>query len=139
MRRRTRKTKINTKLMMDVAGASLIVKYVPVLLDMFTPLDPMIKKAAAVGVGFASGSFLKRPDLSNSAIAMGIVDMVDPFIEGLLSGVKPLVPEQHGMMLPPGANIEPNAILSVEDYMSLNDYIAAPGRDMSINVYRDSY
>lgn len=139
-RRRSTKVKLNTKLMMDVVGAGLIVKNLPKVINMVIPLDPMISTVAAVGGGYMTGVMLKRPDLANASIAVGIAQFVDPMIDNLIGGAMPLIP--GGANLLPGGGVpapEQEPAPNVADFLRLNDYLKTPGRAASVDVYRDSY
>jgi len=136
-KRRLSKVGFNSKLIIDVIGASLIVQKAPLLIDMVFPLDASIRALAGVGVGYLTGSMLKRPDLANASIALGVVDFVSPFVDDLLggSGTKVVTP-------PAGGTMPVQAIKSVntlEKYITLNDYISNPGQRQNYFDYQNSY
>jgi len=139
--RRKLTTKLNTKLMVDIIGASLIVQQVPALLQQWFKLDETISKVGAVGVGYVVGSMINRPDLANASIALFATDMIMPAIGGIL----PSTPQTN--LLPSGApvavrvpvNRTPTPSVTIDDYFSLNDYVANPGQSAPFSMYRESY
>lgn len=140
-KRKFSKVSFNKNLIIDVIGASLIVQKAPLLIDMIMPLDPTIKAVAGVGVGYLAGSMLKRPDLANASIALGVVDFVSPFVDSLLGGGAPIVTAPSSSVLQPvktgGALPAPGEALG--DYFNLNDYITNPSNRLSYNSYVDNY
>ena len=140
-KRKFSKVSFNKNLIIDVIGASLIVQKAPLLIDMIMPLDPTIKAAAGVGVGYFAGSMLKRPDLANASIALGVVDFVSPFVDSLLGGGSPVTTVPSSSVLQP---VKTGGALPVEserlsDYFHLNDYITNPSNRLSYNSYVDNY
>lgn len=138
-RRKFNASKLNTKLMIDIVGASLIVQQVPALLQQWFNLDQTVSKIGAVGVGYVAGSMLKHPDLSNAAIALFAVDMLMPMIGGIL----PVAPVQQISQVPAGLPIgkvtkKVDTKAALTDYISLNDYIPAPFKQTNFD-YRNSY
>ena len=142
-RRRTRKKAFNTKLIVDVAGASLIVEKMPSIIQSFVELDPTVSQFAGIGAGYIAGMLLKRPDLQNASIALGIVNLVSPMIDDLIGGggIEKLTmtpgTESSPKSLPP----VPQKNITTDDYVSLNDYVSENevGSKMAFPAYRDSY
>lgn len=135
-KRRLSKVGFNSKLIIDVIGASLIVQKAPLLIDMVFPLDASIRAIAGVGVGYLTGSMLKRPDLANASIALGVVDFVSPFVDDLLGGGSPKVVAPAGGTMPVQAVKSANVL---EQYITLNDYISNPGQRQNYLDYQNSY
>jgi len=138
-KRKLTAVKLNTKLMVDIVGASLIVQQVPALLQQWFNLDTTVSKIGAVGVGYVVGSMFGRPDLSNASIALFATDMILPVIGGILPTGAPVAP-----VLPAGSKPVPiikQAMppVALDDYFRLNDYIATPGTSAPFAMYRDSY
>jgi hypothetical protein len=136
MRRfRSKKVSLNTKLILDVVGASLIVDLVPQLLTKVVTVDEKIGTLAGIGSGYLAGMFLKRPDLANASIGVGAVSFLLPVLSNLIGTSTSLPSGSTGgtKALPPmpiGAG--------VQDYISLNDYVAG-WKSQSKEVYKDSY
>lgn len=138
MRKRFNKVGFNSKLIVDVIGASLIVQQAPKLIDMIVPLDPTIRAIAGVGVGYVAGSMLKRPDLANASIALGAVDFIAPMIENLFGGSStPSIPPQGGTKAVPMSGAP--TLVKVEDFLSLNEYVSNPNLNQSYIDYSGSY
>ena len=137
--RRRRNFKLDTKLIVDVTSASLLVSNIPKLIDMVLPLDPIMRKVAAVGATYFVGTMAKRPNISQAGIAVGITELIEPFIDQLLGGIKPEL-FAGGVPIPQGGQgivtTEP-ASLNVADYINLNEYVSTPG-SMGVNAYKDS-
>ncbi|MBK9285055.1 MAG: hypothetical protein IPM51_12180 [Sphingobacteriaceae bacterium] len=139
--RKMSKVRFNTKLIVDVIGATLIVQQAPKLLSSVLPVSPELETAVGVGAGYLAGSFFKRPDLANAAIGIGVVSFVAPMVENLLGGGSGSVPPA----LPPAGGTK--AVLDVmqvkrpalDDYLSLNDYTNNPANQLTFSSYRDSY
>ena len=137
-RRRSTKVKLNTKLMVDVVSAGLIVRNLPKVINMVVPLDPMLSTVASVGGGYLAGAMFKRPDMANAAIAVGIAQFVDPLIDQFLGGT--LIPENvsvPGGALPLPGGMEP--VPALDDYLRLNDYVNNPHNRMTNVAYKDAY
>lgn len=141
------KVKFDSKMIVDVIGASLIVQQAPKLISQIVQLDPMLQTVAGVGVGYLAGSFLNRPDLSNASIALGAVQFVAPIVENLLGGgsvsipnsssLVPGVPGDTSKMLPP---MSPDGSApGLAKYFSLNEYISNPSEQMNYDSYRNNY
>jgi len=136
-RRRTRRTMINQKLIVDTIGASLIVQKAPALINQFFPLDPYISKIAGVGAGWLTGTLMKRPDISNVSLALGIVDLLTPLFDNLIGGTQ-MLPAELVTGTANQSNLE-KVSHSVSDYVNLNDYTSAPGKRQGVTQYRSSY
>jgi hypothetical protein len=135
-RKRFSKVSFNKNLIMDVIGASLIVQIAPGLIDKVFSLDPSIKALVGVGAGYLVGSMIKRPDLANASIGLGVVDFITPMVSGLLGGGTPIVPGTTAGTSPalPMRTDE----VALEDVFRLNDYVSSP--IMQVNAtYRNSY
>lgn len=139
-KRKLTAVKLNTKLMVDIVGASLIVQQVPALLQKWFGLDSTVSKIGAVGVGYVVGSMFDRPDLSNASIALFATDMILPVIGGILPNdlqVPAMLPAgKIPMPMPPAKQVP---AVSLDDYFRLNDYISTPGTSAPFQMYRDSY
>lgn len=141
-RRRFRKAGFNQKLIMDVGLAGVAVRVIPILLNKFVPLDPTIYTVAGAGGGYLVGSMLKKPDLANASIALGLVEFVAPMIENLVGGIG--TPVNTPVKLPgrpTGMVTLPQKKVSVDDYqygISLNDYVSNPSL-MPGDAFRHSY
>lgn len=140
-RKKFKVAKIDTKVMVDVAGASLIVQQVPALLQQWFKLDTTISQVGAVGVAYLAGSFFNRPNISNAAIALFALDMAMPMISGILPGGEPVNMLPAGVMttqkVPPAA-IKQSEV-AVSDYFRLNDYVNNPNANQNYAAYKDSY
>lgn len=145
-KRRLSKVSFNKNLIIDVIGASLIVQKAPLLIDMILPLDPTIRAVAGVGAGYLAGSLLKRPDLANASIALGVVDFVSPFVDDLLGGGggSPVIPSSS--VLQPvkepsmtGAPIAQDGAPGLASYFRLNDYVVNPSGRLTYDSYKNSY
>lgn len=139
-RKKFKASKLDTKLMVDVIGASLIVQQVPALLQSWFSLDSQISKIGAVGVGYVVGSMINRPTISNASIALFASDMLIPLIGNIL----PSSPSKQLPMTPPAPKslpvpiMPPQEIVSVDDYFRLNDYIPEPAQSI-YSDYRNIY
>lgn len=145
-KRRLNKVSFNKNLIIDVIGASLIVQKAPLLIDMILPLDPTIRAVAGVGAGYLAGSMLKRPDLANASIALGVVDFITPFVDDMLGGgsvapvpsssvLTPVKPSVTGGALP--GDVE--AQTGLASYFHLNDYVVNPAGRLTYDSYKNSY
>jgi hypothetical protein len=134
-RKRFTKVGFNTKLIVDVVAASLIVQKAPGLINMIFPLDPSIATVAGVGAGYLVGSVMKRPDLANASIALGAVDFIAPLLDGILGS-----DSSSTKNLPGGTQAITNVKAGrMEDYISLNDYVADPSKRLGYLDYMNSY
>lgn len=133
-------SKFNTKLMIDVIAATLIVQQAPKLLSGVLPVSPELETAVGVGAGYLAGSFFNRPDMSNAAIGVGVVTFVAPMIDNLLGGGVQTIPT-----IPPAGGTK--AVLDVmqvkqpalDDYLTLNDYTNNPANQLTYSSYWNSY
>lgn len=137
MRKRFKKVGFNTKLIVDVVGASLIVQQAPKLIDMIVPLDPTIRAIAGVGAGYLAGSMLNRPDLANASIALGAVEFIAPMVENIFGGSTPMLPPAGGTKAVPMTNAQ--KLVKVEDFLSLNEYVNTPNFNQQYIDYAGSY
>jgi len=137
-RRRFKKAGFNTKLIMDVGLAGLATRVLPIVVNKFMPLDPTLYAVVGAGGTYLVGSMLKKPDLANAGIALGIVELVAPMVEELIGGIggTPMLPTGGAKPMPP-MKIQPKVALT--DYLSLNDYIPTPGVRQGVDEYRSSY
>jgi len=140
-KRRMSKVSFNSKLIVDVVGASLLVQQAPKLINMIFPVPESVQAVVGVGAGYLVGSMLKRPDLANASIALGVIGIVSPLVEDLIGGTSsnykgvPMSPPQ--IKVPLGISVPKNA--TIDDYFSLNDYIANPSDRQNYLEYRDQY
>lgn len=141
--RKFKPSKLDTKLMVDVVGASLIVQQVPALLENWFKLDTTISKIGAVGVGYVVGSMFNRPNIANASIALFVTDLVMPMIGGILPGGS-----SSPVSMIPGASMPPAKLpivktltpkVALDDYFTLNDYVSSPGTSAPFAAYKDSY
>lgn len=151
-RRKFNKAKINTKLMIDVIGASLIVQKAPALIDSIFTLPESLKAFAGAGAGFVVGSLLKRPDLANASLALGVVDFVSPLVDSIIGGTSSTtIPASSSVLVPikntggasglvnTGVPVPADMEGAMADYIRLNDYISNPGVKMDFSGYANSY
>lgn len=148
-RRRMAAVRVNTKLIVDVAIASLIVQKAPRLINMVVPLDPMINRVAGVGAGWLTGMLAKRPDISNASLALGVLEFMTPFIDQLIGGIgqteylpEPTDPVSSSASDVGTYQVSPGVrrkVQRVNDFLNLNDYISNPSVVQPYNVYKDSY
>jgi len=138
-RRRMSTVKFNQRLMIDVIMASVIVQKAPAIIEKIMPINPTLSSVAGMGAGWVAGMLAKRPDLSNASIALGVVDFLNPIIDGFIGGTPMLPGQTKG--LPVGMKkIPPVKKQRVfEDYITLNDYIDDPSTAMDNSVYLNSY
>lgn len=140
-KRRLNKVGFNSKLIVDVMLASVIVQKAPDLVNMIFPIDQSLRTVAGVGVGYLAGSMLKKPDLANAAIALGAVDFVTPFLDSLIGGGSaPIMPASSSVMVPvkEGAPMVTETA-GLENYFSLNGYINNPGTRQNYSDYAQNY
>jgi hypothetical protein len=137
MKRRSLKTKFDSKTIMDVGLAGLAVRVLPNLINKFVPLDPSLYAVAAAGGTYLVGSLLKKPVMANAGIALGVVELVAPYLENLLGGItgdQPMLKPVTG-----GALIKQPALpVTMADFISLNDgsYVPYP---TSSRDYQSAY
>lgn len=136
MKRRFSKVGFNTKLIIDVMLASLIVQKAPGLLGQVIPLDDSLKTVAGVGVGYLAGSMLKKPDLANASIALGVIDFISPMVDGLLGTGSPVVPVPSSSVMVPA--VQSADAVGLADVFRLRDYV--PSNVPQYNsAYKNSY
>ncbi len=140
---RRRMAKVNTRLIMDVVVASLIVQKAPQLLSAIIPMDATIEKVAGAGAGFLTGVMFKRPDISNASLALAVADFANPLIDSVLGvgNVLPMsVPKgiKDVKWMPPVKQVNPGNV-NMADYLTLNDYIDNPGNRQTVKNYGDAY
>lgn len=141
-RKRFSKVGFNKNLIMDVIGASLIVQIAPGLINKVFPIGESLVNLAGAGAGYLVGSLVKRPDLANASIGLGVVGFIAPMVEDLVNGGggTPLVPSTSGngtAVMPGAVNMDP-VRADLADVFRLNDYISAPL--MQVNqAYKNSY
>lgn len=139
-RRKRRFVGINNKLIIDAIAASLIVQKAPALINRFFPLDPNVTNLAGVGAGYLTGVIMKNPQLANISLALGITGFLEPivdsFIGGTLPAIAPNIPMGRSMIkgIPKYQKAS-----TVDDFISLNDYIDDPGVRQSYMNYDNIY
>lgn len=139
-RRRFKRAGFNTKLIMDVGLAGIATRILPRVVNKFLPLDPTLYAVVGAGGTYVVGSMLKKPDLANAGIALGLVEFVAPMIENLVGGIgsTPMIPaSQTGMVRT--TTRTPSPVVSLDDYLRLNDYVSTPEMKQSLDQYRSSY
>lgn len=139
--RRTRKRGLDTKLITNVIIASLMVQKSPDLLAKFgLPLDPKLRPVIGGGAGFLLGSFMKKPEISNSSLALAVTDLLSSFIDPLIGGTPEMIPASMitgGMKPVPPVKQVP---MGVADYYRLNDYSNnAEFSRNDFNQYNETY
>ena len=143
MRRRKITAGLNTKLIMDVVFASLIVQKAPAFINRFIPLDPNISKFAGVGAGYITGYLMKRPAISNASLSLGITDFVSPIIDSFISTPMPgLVSSGTVPLISPAEYELPSKFRGkpmISDFVNLNDYVSTPGMDQPYTDYDSIY
>jgi hypothetical protein len=151
-RRRFKKAGFNTKLIMDVGLAGIATRILPMIVNKFMPLDATLYAVVGAGGTYLAGSMLKKPDLANAGIALGLVEFVAPLVEDLIGGAPSVQLAPSGIKTMPGVvktryNVEPVPI-GLSDYgvlsgfvsgSGLNDYISTPGVRQGVDQYRSSY
>ena len=139
-KRRSTRVAFNSKLVMDVGIAGILNKILPQVLTKFVPLDPTLYEVAGAGGTYLLGTFLKKPDMANAGIALGLVSLVAPLIEDLVGGITGTSPVVAPLgQIKPGTQIKQIAsVPAMADYLNLNDYIPVPSTQ-SNTMYRDSY
>jgi len=140
-RKRFSKVSFNKNLIMDVIGASLIVQIAPGLINKVFPIGESLVNLAGAGAGYLVGSLVKRPDLANASIGLGVVGFITPMVEDLVNGggSVPLVPAGSNNGTMPGVMINQDPVRAdLADVFRLNDYIASPMLQVN-SAYRSSY
>jgi hypothetical protein len=86
---------------------------------------------------------LKKPDLANASIALGLVEFIAPMVENLIGGIggaTMLTPSISPSGLPVrNPKSDKKGVRDFSDYLSLNDYISDPSERQSVDDYRSSY
>lgn len=144
-KRKLNKVKFDMNQIIDVAGASLIVQYIPKLLSNFGLAIPSSFQAVAgAGAGYLAGSIFNRSNLANASIALGLLTFVNPIVDNtmtVVTGSGTIPAGSSGAALPgsstPVKSLSP--ITTVDDYISLNDYIVDPSVKQSFFDYQQSY
>lgn len=140
MVKRFKKAGFNSKLIIDVMLASLIVQKAPALVDSIFPVDDSIKSVVGVGAGYLVGSLVKRPDLANASIALGVVDLISPMVDSLFGGGSTPLPGGTMPAITPGVvKSDDAAAVALSNYVTLNDYTNNPSSRLSYNYYRSQY
>jgi len=137
-RKRFSKVSFNKNLIMDVIGASLIVQIAPGLINKVFPIGESLVNLAGAGAGYLVGSMIKRPDLANASIGLGVVGFIAPMVEDLIGGGSlPLTPSTGTT---PGIVAIPGSAGSADlaDVFRLNDYVSSPMLQ-SNKAYANSY
>lgn len=125
-RRRFKRAGFNTKLIMDVGLAGIATRVLPTLVNKFFPLDPTLYAVVGAGGTYVVGSMLKKPDLANAGIALGLVEFVAPMIENLVGGItsSPMVGAGTRPSLNPAIVGAPVVMTkALDDAIRLNDAI----------------
>lgn len=144
MARKFKRAGFNQKLIMDVGLAGIATRILPLVVNKFMPLDPTLYAVVGAGGTYVVGSMLKKPDLANAGIALGIVELVAPMVEDLIGG---FVGSQQMVVAPTGIKkLNPSIVgkavpipETLSDYGRLNDYIDNPGVRQTVTDYRSSY
>jgi len=139
--RRTRKApKINTKLLVDIIVASIIVDKAPAFINQIMPVNPAISQFTGIGAGWLTGWMANRPDISNASIALGVTSFINPMVDQVTAGVTTgMIPGGSGT-IPIKRELPIKKDRSViSDYISLNDYVKTPGTNEDYSVYSQSY
>jgi hypothetical protein len=143
MVKRFKKAGFNTKLIIDVMIASVIVQKAPALVDSLFPVDDSIKSVVGAGAGYLAGSLFKRPDMANASIALGVVELVSPMLDGVLGVGTTSMPLPGGTIpaLPGGAGASDPDVRSeaLQNYITLNDYTNNPGARLNYSFYNTKY
>ena len=139
-RRKFSRAGFNTKLIMDVGLAGIATRILPLVVNKFMPLDPTLYAVVGAGGTYVVGSMLKKPDLANAGIALGLVELVAPMVEGLIGGMvgtSPMVAVKPSAVYlgPPLKKTQ----VALDDYLTLNDYTDMPGVRQGVDQYRSSY
>jgi hypothetical protein len=142
-KRRFQKAGFNTKLIMDVGLAGIATRILPMVVNKFLPLDPTLYAVVGAGGTYVVGSIMKKPDLANAGIALGLVEFVTPMIEDLIGGMVGTSPaatiSPSGLPMPIRIKPPSTESTNLSDYLNLNDYIATPGMRQGVDEYRSSY
>ena len=125
--------------------AGLATRILPMVVNKFLPLDPTLYSVVGAGGTYVVGSMLKKPDLANAGIALGLVELVAPMVEDLIGGITGSAPMVR-IGVPSGIKTINPAITggvkqvnALNDYGRLNDYIGNPEGRQSKVQYANSY
>ena len=86
---------VNKKEIVDVLIAALIVENAPTLLMAVAPsmVSGVTGTLVSGGVGYLAGKLLKKPIVSNAAIAVSVAKIVnEQVVSGLVAGIMPHTP-----------------------------------------------
>ncbi len=129
---------INTKLMVDIIIASIVVQKAPALIAKIVPIQPTVTNIVGAGAGYVAGVIAKKPNISDASLALGVTGLLNPLLDNFIGA-------GNGLMLPTaepskGIMTKQNVKMNVvEDYTKLNDYIENPSTRMTNAAYRDAY
>lgn len=143
--RRMSKVKFDSKMILDVIAASLLVQEAPKLINQVVQLDETLQTVAGVGAGYLAGTFFKRPNLANASIGLGVVQFIAPMVSNLLGGGSPItIPNSSSQVpsIPTSAGspmIDVSSGEALSKYFSLNEYVSNPTKQMNYDDYRSSY
>ena len=147
MKRTRKKVQFNQNLVLDSIGALLIVLKIPELANRFlfasNPVTGLTATAVGVGANYLLAQMVGRPDMANVGIGAGAVAIVSPMIDELIGMGKPLtsLPMNNVPGVSPGAML-PNVTdvsHSIEDFITLNDYINNPMPATGFDQYKGIY
>lgn len=134
---RTRKpAKVNTKLMMDIIIASIIVQKAPAFINRIMPLNPNISNFTGIGAGYVAGYLAKRPGISDASLALGVTSFINPMIDSVTGGVALPVKGGSGTV-PIKQYLDKKG--AIADFINLNDYQSSPGVNAPFDQYANSY
>jgi len=137
MRRRTKKTGFDSKIVIDVGMAGLATRIIPMLVNNFFPLDPTLYSVVGAGGSYLLGNAMKKPILANAGISLGLIELVAPMIEDLIGGIGGGAPPQAPTL--PGAPTPAiKKAVKMADYGVLQEYTNNPAMQNNL-MYRDSY
>src|SRR3989304_4336398 len=114
-RRRFKTAGFNQRLVMDVGLAGLGVRILPMIVNKFFPLDPTLYTVAGAGATYLIGSMMKRPDMANSAIALGVVEFLAPVVENMVGGIGS-APQLAPLIQPSGKVMPAGIVRNVSSY-----------------------
>lgn len=139
-KRRTRKVSFDTKTVMDVGLAGLATRIIPMVVNKFFPLDPTLYSVVGAGGTYIAGVLTKKEVLANAGIALGIVELIAPMVEEIISGFGP---EKTMPMTPPQGAPAPikkavSSEYALNDYGRLMEYTNNPAVQ-SNSEYRGAY
>lgn len=122
--------KFNTKQIMEVALASIVVQQAPGLLNKYlfktNPLTGITLKAAGVGVAIVAGKIFKKESMGNIAVALAGADLANEALETIIGTPTPGAEYIGGAYIEPVTKKAPITTVDLSGYGYLNDYIGAP-------------